>query len=84
MLKTSIITNTWQCDNCGLETISEYNPYFRFDIVRQAAVSSPSCQADLCSDCIITQVRVPLITDYANNIELTEPLIAESEVIIDG
>lgn len=47
MLKTSIINNTWSCDNCNIETQSVANPYFQITIQNGGSAICPSSEIDL-------------------------------------
>lgn len=63
MLKTSIINNTWQCDNCNLETDSISNPYFQLYIQNGKSAICPAIQIDLCEDCI-DLITIQSVVDY--------------------
>lgn len=68
MLKTSIINNTWQCDNCDAETSSVANPYFQITIQNGKSAICPYIQIDLCNDCI-NLITVQPIVDYVTEVD---------------
>lgn len=69
MLKTSVVVNTWACDNCGLETVVQDNPYFQISIQNNTSVISYSGQIDLCNVCI-SLIPIQTIIDYVSKINL--------------
>lgn len=67
MLKIQIISNTWKCDQCGLETVSLENPYFSIKVSLATVPNSESGQIDLCSTCIQI-ITIQPIVDYVESI----------------
>lgn len=66
MLKISIITNTWKCDSCGEESVTELNPYYRIYISHNPFTNSPNCEIDLCDNCIV-QITTQSVIDWISN-----------------
>lgn len=69
MLKSFI--NTWACDNCATEVVSEFNPNFRFVLQLQKLDSCPTLAIDLCKTCC-GLVSIPAIQTFTD--ENTEPV----------
>lgn len=68
MLKTSITTNTWQCDglNCPTpEQISASNPFYKVNIIPGPPLDS--CEVDLCDVCIQT-ITAPLAVAFIQSL----------------
>lgn len=63
MLKNSVITNTWKCDSCGTEIISETDPFYKIYISNNSFGLSPLCNIDLCSICI-SQITTQFVIDW--------------------
>lgn len=67
MLKTQIITNTWECDCCGLDTEAPEDPYYNFNITSPKTNGTPIfLQIDLCSTCILLLQAQPIIDFVAS------------------
>lgn len=62
-MKNSVITNTWTCDVCSAETVSEVNPYFEVKVLRGDLVRSEPCNLDICSTCM-AQMELPALQTY--------------------
>lgn len=65
MLKSSVVTNTWECDNCETEFVDEVNPLYRITVY---AVSMPviePCEVDFCAVCI-QLVPTQVVADYVD------------------
>lgn len=69
MLKEQRIINTWKCDSCGVELISDVNPYFKVSINIAALPNSTICEIDLCKLCV-PMITVQSVTDYVLSVEL--------------
>lgn len=61
MLKTSIVTNTWQCDNCAAEVVGENNSMYAVTVSKLS--KGDAIQIDLCEDCVGLTI-IQAITDY--------------------
>jgi len=68
MLKTSIINNTWICDNCNLETLSIPNPYFQITIQNGGSAICPYTEIDLCDTCM-DLITIQPIVDYVATVD---------------
>jgi len=67
MLKTSTIINTWGCDNCGLESVAEVNPFFKIIIGIPILPNFPNIEIDLCQECIKI-LDIQSVVDYTANL----------------
>ena len=67
MLKEQIINNKWACDNCGVESNEQVNPYFQVEIKKNGTIISSSGEIDLCETCI-ELITVQPIVDYVTSV----------------
>ena len=65
MLKDQVIviTNTWECDSCKTNEVTEINPFFSISISIPAFSNYQTCEVDLCSNCI-NNITDPAIHSY--------------------
>jgi len=65
MLKSSIINNTWKCDNCGTESQSVNNPFFHISLNVPCEPSNAYLEVDICQKCIQLTTIQPIV-DYVS------------------
>ena len=63
MLKTQIITNTWECDSCNAQMTVDIDPFFSLSIFFPTRPEYPAKNIDLCQTCI-AEITSQTVTDY--------------------
>lgn len=63
MLASQIVTNTWQCDNCGTQAVQQSNPFFHFSLSGGLPPFNTSAELDICQTCVALITLQPIV-DY--------------------
>jgi hypothetical protein len=73
MLKSSVISNVWKCDNCPVEVTSSANPFYSLSIGFPSMPAVAQCDIDLCPDCVKTVTTPGAVAYVAAVTTLTTP-----------
>jgi len=52
MLKEQVISNTWECDSCHIQSTAQNNPFYNIVVSLPSGPNTNPCSMDLCQTCV--------------------------------